>query len=108
MLETLKSLLGLTEKDEQRDIKLNHILTFARQQLKVRLGGLEPPAELEYIIIEVAIKRFNRIGSEGYDSHTVEGESITLNDKDFDSFDVDIQEWLNSQKGSTKGKLRFL
>lgn len=108
MLQDLKALLGFYDVDEVRDAKLELLLSFAQKQLQVRLGGIEPPTELGYIVIEVAVKRFNRIGSEGFDSHTVEGESITLNDKDFDSFENDIQAWLDAQKGSTRGKVRFL
>ena len=108
MLQDLRALLGFYDVDKVRDAKLELLLSFAQKQLQVRLGGIEPPTELKYIVIEVAVKRFNRIGSEGFDSHTVEGESITLNDKDFDSFENDIQAWLDAQKESTRGKVRFL
>ncbi len=107
MLETLKMLLGFAD-DSSRDELLNKLLDFATARLKLLLGGIEPPDELEHIIIEVAAARFNRIGSEGLSSHSVEGESLTFTNDDFDGFSADIQAFLDKQKGSTRGKVRFI
>lgn len=108
MLEELKELLGLEKGETDLDGKLNLLLKHARQRLKMKLGGIEPPTELEYIIIEVAVRRFNRIGSEGLASHSVEGESLSFSDNDFDGFSDEILAFLDSQKDSTRGKVRFL
>ena len=72
MLETLKMLLGFAD-DSSRDELLNKLIDLATARLKVLLGGIEPPEELEYIIIDVTAARFNRIGSEGLSVHSVEG-----------------------------------
>ena len=63
---------------------------------------------MEYIITDVAVIRYNRIGSEGFSSHSVEGENISFTDDDFAGYRVDIQTWLNSQKDAKRGKVRFL
>ena len=106
MLNDLKLLLDIPETD--LDSKLNLILDMTKKRLKALLGGVEPPAELEYIIIEVAIIRFNRIGSEGVNSHSVEGESLSFTDSDFNAYSDDIQAWLDGQKEVKKGKVRFI
>ena len=106
MLEDLKLLLGIEDSDQ--DDKLKLILSNATSRLKLLLGGIEPPETLNYIIIEVAIMRFNRIGSEGLASHTVEGESLSFSGSDFDMFADDIQAFMDSQKESKRGKVRFL
>ena len=110
MLDNLKVMLGIAadDIDKERDSKLNWILAAARQRLKILLGGIEPPAELDYIIVEVATIRFNRIGSEGLASHSVEGESLSFTNDDFSGFADEIQAFLDSQKESTRGKVRFL
>jgi hypothetical protein len=109
MLENLKLLLGLSgENDTVLDTKLRLILNGATRRLKRLLGGIEPPEEMEDIIVEVAIKRFNRIGSEGLDSHSEDGESLSFSDGDFDEFSGEIQAWLNAQKDSKRGKVRFI
>lgn len=108
MLDNLKLMLGIASDDTGRDDLLELIIESAKARLKTLLGGIEPPASLEYIIRDVAIIRFNRIGSEGMTSHTVEGESQTFADSDFDGFMGDIQAFLESQKDSARGRVRFL
>ena len=106
MLDNLKMMLGIEEADQ--DDKLKLILANTTARLKLLLGGIEPPDEMNHIVLDVAIMRFNRIGSEGLASHSVEGESLTFSDHDFDGFANEIQAWLDSQKKSTRGKVRFL
>lgn len=106
MLESIKLLLGIATTD--RDALLKQIISSATARLTVLLGGMEPPESLDYIIIDVCIRRFNRIGSEGMTSHTVEGESISFSDSDFAGFEGDIQAFLDTQKESARGRVRFL
>lgn len=108
MLKDVKILLGIPEADDSLDPKLNLILSDARKRLKALLGGQEPPEELDYIITGVAVIRFNKIGSEGLSSHTVEGESLSFSEDDFAGYKDDIQTWLNNQKEAKKGRVRFL
>ena len=66
MLEDLKRMLGLSgRKDEELDQKLEWILDATTSRLKVLLGGIDPGNDLDYIVTEVSIIRYNRIGSEG-------------------------------------------
>ncbi len=108
MLNDLKLMLGIVADDVSMDDKLKLIISAATARLKVLLGGVEPPESLDYIVRDVAIIRFNKIGSEGMTSHTVEGESLTFSNGDFSGFMDDIQAYLETQKESTKGRLRFL
>lgn len=108
MLNKIKSLLEFKTDETDNDEKLNLLISFAVARLKLKLGGIEPPEEMDFIIVEVVIKRFNRIGSEGLSIHTVEGESLHFTDDDFKEFEADIQAFLDSQKQTQKGKVRFL
>lgn len=108
MLKNLKILLGIPESDTSQDDKLNLILSGTRSRLKALLGGQEPPETLNYIITDVAVIRFNRIGSEGLSSHTVEGESQSFSDDDFAGYREDIQTYLDNQEDAKKGRVRFL
>lgn len=107
MLNNIKLMLELSD-DTSRDALLKLIISAATARLKVLLGGIEPPDSLDYIICDVCVRRFNRIGSEGMTSHTVEGESITFSDSDFAGFENDIQAFLDTQKNSARGRVRFL
>lgn len=108
MLDNIKSLLGIAQNDTDKDNLLNLIITLTTARLKVLLGNIDPPDELGYIITDVAVMRFNRIGTEGMTSHTVEGETAAFADSDFNAFAGDIQAWLDTQSESKRGKVRFL
>lgn len=110
ILEVLKQMLGFAkdEADEERDSLLQSIILNTLSRLKLLLGGTEPPEDMQYIVVDVSIKRFNRIGSEGLSSHSVEGESNSYAGNDFDEFKDDINAFLEAQKDSNRGKLRFL
>ena len=108
MLEDLKLLLGLEDTDKKTEQQLQLILNATKQRLKFLLGGLEPPEEMEYIILDVSVIRFNRIGSEGLSSHSVEGESLSWSENDFAGYMDDIQSYLDSQREARKGKVKFL
>ena len=105
ILENVKELLG---NPKNIDDKLNVIIELTQKRLGNLLSVKEVPEELEYIVIEVSVIRFNRIGSEGVSSHSVEGESMSFNDDDCDSYDKDIRSWLNNQSDLKKGRVRFL
>ena len=55
MIEDLKLLLGLEDTDKKTEQQLQLILNATKQRLKFLLGGLEPPEEMEYIILDVCI-----------------------------------------------------
>lgn len=107
MLENLKMLLGL-ENDESKDDLLNLLIKLVTARLSLLLGGIEPPEEMEHIIIDVAIARFNKIGSEGLSSHSVEGETMSFTNDDFEGFSAEIQAYLDGQKNNSRGKVRFI
>lgn len=104
VIDDVKALLGITEKDELLEV----VIRLTENRLKTLLGANEVPSELDYITVEVVCSRFNKIGSEGLSSHTVEGESMSFSDNDFDAFSDDIQAWRDSQSSETKGRLRIL
>jgi hypothetical protein len=106
MLENLKKLLGIEGTEADAVLKL--IVANATARLTMLLGGIEPPETLNYIIVEVSIARYNKIGSEGLSSHSVEGESLNFVADDFGAFADDIQAYLDNQKEATRGKVRFL
>ena len=108
MLNNFKSLIGIGSNETDLDERMELILQYAQQRLKFLLGGIEPPAEMEYIIVEVAVARFNRIGSEGLSSHAVEGESLSFTNDDFAPYSNEIQAFLDSRNETKRGKVRFI
>lgn len=109
-LQEINTLLGFaTDANAERDEKLTLIIANVEKQLKGKLGGLaEVPDELDYIITEVAIIRYNRIGSEGMASESVEGHSATYTTNDFAAFETDVRDYLDRTTVSATGKVRFI
>ena len=110
MLNQILILLGLTNPTNAISDKVETIMELTEQRLMLMLGQSTIPEALSYIVVEVTISRFNRIGSEGTSSHTVQGESLTWNDDDFKPYLDDIQAWLNAQEdpNTTRGRITFI
>lgn len=109
-METIKALLGIT--DNSQDDLINTIISLTESRLKNLLGGASTvPEALSYITTEVSIRRFNRIGSEGLASHSVEGETMTWPDDDFSPYLDDIHTWMEENQTdpkSNRGRVRFI
>ena len=108
MLDDLKILLGIDVSDRDSDEKLLLILESVRNRLKLLLGSMEVPSSMQHIVTDVAVIRFNRIGSEGMSSHSVAGESTSYNENDFSAYMDEIQAYLDSVDGAKRGRVRFL
>jgi len=67
------------------------------------INVVEIPKELEYIVVELSVIRFNLIGSEGMKSENIEGHSISFGDDIYNQFDKDILEWYSTLENSDKG-----
>lgn len=63
------------------------------------------PDPLKWIIDEVIIRRFNRLGSEGYQSQSVGGHSITFSADDFQDFMMDIRSYLVPNQRVRSGRV---
>lgn len=103
-LDNLKVMLGMTGSgdDVEVDELLNLIIDNTAMQLKFKTGtklSESVPEELNYILIEVAVKRYNRLKNEGMTSYSQEGETISFAANDFDEFKDDIARW-NSQNNA--------
>jgi hypothetical protein len=84
-----KTLLGIN--DDLQDTLLETIATLTTSHFLAYAGVGDVPNGLEYIITEVMIKRFNRIGAEGMASHSLEGASMTFSVDDFKEYDSIIK-----------------
>ena len=107
VLKNLKTMLGF--KDDDQDSLLNLIIDNTDHALCFKLESETVPDELDYIELEVCVRRFNRIKNEGMASYSQEGESITFNSSDFDDFLDDINLWKrrNAKDVQTLGRIQF-
>lgn len=110
-LSDLKTMLQI--KDNKRDDILSLIIKNTTQALSLKLGlkaDVSIPDVLDYIALEVAVKRYNRLANEGMSSYSQEGQSIAFNTNDFDEFSNDIANWKdeNSVKDNNSGAFLFI
>lgn len=111
VLDDVKLLLGISFGDSELDEKLDLIIKNAERQVLLRLpeDTSEVPDDLKYIVCEVSVARFNRLGNEGMSSYAQDGESFSLDDShDIDAFNSDIQRWISRREGKKIGVVRFL
>ncbi len=107
VLDDVKLLLDISEEDIDRKLVL--IIKNAEQQVLSYLpsGLKEVPEALSYIVCELSVSRYNRIGNEGMSSYSQEGESITYGD-DLSPYLSAIEIWNKKQQDNTRGVVRFL
>lgn len=89
IIEQVKTLLGIS--DDLQDNLLSVIKDLTEAHFKAYARQDNIPENLNYIITEVMVKRFNRIGSEGMTSQSVEGLSMAFKLDDFEEYDKVIQ-----------------
>ena len=79
--EQIKVLLGIT--DGSQNELISTIEKLVTSQLSVLIDSPEIPPELNFIVTEVSIARYNRRKNEGMTKYTQDGESISYSDNDF-------------------------
>ena len=108
LLTNLKLLLDLTDSDTELDIKLDLIIEQSKKKVLAYLPNVTlVPDELSYIVLELSVVRFNRIGNEGMTNYSQDGKPTTQGD-DMSNYEVDIKAWLSKQAGNDRGVVRFL
>lgn len=108
MLERIKKVLGI--EDTLQDDVLDILISNVSSHLKALLGK-EIPSHLEFIVEEITIRRFNRMGSEGFKSELVEGHRIDFYDlkDEFDPYMDIIEGEAEDVIGESKrGRVMFI
>ncbi|MFF7217915.1 phage head-tail connector protein [Mammaliicoccus sciuri] len=103
-LEKVKRRLAINDvlQDDQLEIIIDNVMS----ELKMRTSLNVIPNNLEFIVVEVATKRFNRIGAEGMSSESVEGRSSTYEQKDFEPYQS-LLDYLYPKDSRRKGSINF-
>ena len=98
LLNRVKTLLGVTDNDEL----IYEIIEITRAKILNYINQEEFPKELEFILIEIAIERYNQVGSEGIVSESSDGVSFTYNTINvLEKYKNDLDRYVNNN--SLKG-----
>ena len=107
MLERIKTLLGIT--DNLQDDVLTIIIENVEEHLTYLLGR-DVPSNLQFIVTEISVMRYNRLGSEGMKSELVEGHRTDFHEPkdDFQPYLSIIDKEVEKDLEPTRGKVRFI
>ena len=111
LIKDLKVILDIDSTDSSSDDLLNLVVKRTKQRLlaKIKKGPDETvPNQLEYILFEVSVRRFNRLNNEGMKSYSEDGENVTFNEDDFTGFENEISNYLSDQNESQMPTALFL
>ena len=97
LLNRIKTLLGITDNDEL----IYEITELTKSKILNYINETELPNELEFVLVELAIQRYNRIGSEGIASESVDGKSVSYDD-DFENYKPYLDDYIY-KNGTNKG-----
>ena len=100
MLERLRMILNVKDQDEL----LTEILTLAAEKLTTYLGETSVPTQFEWIVIELAAQRYNRIGSEGMVSESIDGGSNTYYEDELSPFYKFLDDYKEAKNGNINVK----
>lgn len=95
IIETIKLLLGV---DDTKDDMLIEIINLTSSKILSYIKESSVPKTLNWIVIEMAIKRYNRIGSEGMKSENVDGSSVTYEEDELLNYYPYLDEYNSTHK----------
>lgn len=104
MLEQIKLLLNV--EGDAEDSLLNALISLKSQRLKLALSSEVVPASLQYIVIELVIAHYNKLGSEGLAAESVEGISRTYMNDGVDEL-TPYKDTIDLYLGKPTRKFRF-
>ena len=90
LLNRIKTLI----KIEGNENLIYEIVNITEAKILNYINANEMPIELEFVLIELAIQRFNRIGSEGIASESIDGKSVSYDD-DFIGYKHYLDDYLS-------------
>ena len=98
ILERIKTILQVNNQDEL----IENIFDLVNEKVVSYLGVGKVPKSLEWILVELSVQRFNRIGSEGISSESVEGGSTVYIEDELAPYYKFLDEYIstnNTKKG---------
>ena len=76
LLNRIKTLLNCEGNEEL----IYEITELTKSKILNYINEVELPLELEFVLVELTIQRYNRIGSEGIASESIDGKSVSYDD----------------------------
>ena len=101
LLNRIKTLLNIEGNEEL----ITEIVNITESKILNYINANEMPVELEFVLIELSVQRFNRIGSEGIASESIDGKNVSYDD-DFVGYKHYLDDYIS--RNSIKKGYRLL
>ena len=105
-LDNIKILLGL--EDGSQDEILTILLLNAISTINVYLGVAELPQELNFVAEQLAVIKFNKLGSEGIQTEKIDVLSTTYQADELASFKTILESYKANNNLATTKRIKFL
>ena len=102
-LKTIKTMLGVTNQDKL----LYEITGLVESELLSYLEVDILPTKFEWILIELSIQRFNRIGSEGFSSESVDGNSTSYLEDELAPYYKFLDSYVDENGNTTRKRYKL-
>lgn len=99
-IDRVQRLLGLTLDDADRG-RVEVYIVDAKQAIMMYVSQYLPegaeffPSELNYLVDQLVLAKYNKFHNEGMNSISEEGLSMTFNSNDLKDYLPDIQAWID-------------
>lgn len=113
---TVKNMSDLLDPEVTPEAKMQIVVDLTEQRLLNILpkqNGVkvkEVPTELEYIVTNVSMARYARVGQEGMSGYSQDGLNMVFRKDDFDPYMSEINSFGDdgSEGGSSRGKVKMV
>lgn len=95
MLDNIKILLDLDITDTSQDDLLLLLIEYASSTVTLYVKTDELPLELEFIVDELVVRRYNKIASEGHQNENLQASSITFELDDLKVYKGLLDKWID-------------
>lgn len=112
MVEEVKLYKGIM--DSVQDPLLNLIVSESMKRILIHINSRkanklnEIPEELDFIVRDVSIKRFNKIDSEGTNSNSQEGLTLNWEKGYLDEYESILAGYYDNEEEGRKGSIKFI
>ena len=105
LLDRIKLMLGVTDRDEL----LTEIIRLTAMPVISYIKQDNLPYELEWIVVELAVARYNRLGAEGYTEEKNDNIQNRYEENTLDKYIPFLDAWIekNTEAVDNSPKVRF-
>lgn len=103
LLNRIKLLLGVNDLESEE--LLIEVLELTTSKVLNYIKSDEIPVPLEFVVVELAIQRFNRIGSEGIETESVDGKQTKYVNDEFEAYKHYLDDYMSNNNQNRSWRL---